>query len=335
MKKTTSFYCIIISLLFAFCHSPVAVAQEHASYIFSQKLNFALKEGESFRIFKTPVLRPDKDINCGILSVQIQKGKGAVVRSYIRLRFAGKKRFLRFRSFDVEFHFAKKKKLAEYQLLFMVLDPKSGQSRIKGFSMRGEYLPEDKIVGLYKGAKTRDITFKPWKKPAVVSRAAWKARPPKGEYIPHEPHKVVIHHSYIPTQNDYVGSQTIRDIQNFHMDDKDHLWNDIGYHFLIGTEGTIFQGRPEKVVGAHAVPNPTMVGICLIGNYDPEADILIPAMKSSLVNLLSWLSSTYKISTVFYYGHRDFSPKSCPGETVYEKLPELKKLVEDNILEAN
>jgi hypothetical protein len=57
----------------------------------------------------------------------------------------------------------------------------------------------------------------------------------------------------------------VRGIQGFHQNGRG--WIDIGYHFLIGPEGIIYQGRPENVRGAHATPNTNKVGICLIGDY--------------------------------------------------------------------
>jgi N-acetyl-anhydromuramyl-L-alanine amidase AmpD len=117
------------------------------------------------------------------------------------------------------------------------------------------------------------------------------------------------------------------------MDGAETGWTDIGYHFLIGHDGKIYQGRPETVVGAHASPNTNAVGICCLGNYDPGADQVTPAMEKALVDLLSWLSATYEIDPrTQYFGHRDFSTKSCPGDMVYQRLPEYREQVLKNIV---
>jgi N-acetyl-anhydromuramyl-L-alanine amidase AmpD len=112
------------------------------------------------------------------------------------------------------------------------------------------------------------------------------------------------------------------------MDDPKTGWSDIGYHFLIGPEGTIYEGRPETVVGAHCSPNTNAVGICLIGDYDPARDTLTLASEKALIELMAWLASKYSIDPEKnIFGHCDFSPKSCPGATVYKRLPEFRQRI--------
>jgi N-acetyl-anhydromuramyl-L-alanine amidase AmpD len=172
-------------------------------------------------------------------------------------------------------------------------------------------------------------------KPAIISRAAWGARPPKSNYSSHSPQRIVVHHTYIPNQSQYKGAASIRGIQNYHMDNANTKWADIGYHFLIGPEGTIYQGRPETVVGAHCSPNTNSVGVCLIGDYDPGKDPIPAVMEKSLINLLAWLTSNYSVDPrTNLYGHCDFSTKSCPGKTVYARLPQYKDLLMKTIGEV-
>ncbi|MCK5685603.1 N-acetylmuramoyl-L-alanine amidase, partial [bacterium] len=145
------------------------------------------------------------------------------------------------------------------------------------------------------------------------------------------PAAIILHHSWIPTVAQYNGASTIRGIQNYHMNDVNTGWADIGYHFLIGPDGLIYRGRPENAIGAHCIPNSDKIGICCIGNFDPEKDPLPEKTYESLKKLLPYLASKYKVSTSMLFGHRDFSPKTCPGETVYQKLPELKKVIETDL----
>lgn len=159
-------------------------------------------------------------------------------------------------------------------------------------------------------------------KPAVVSRAAWGARAPKGNYANHTIDGIVVHHTWRPTQVQYKKEATMRGIQNYHMND--NKWSDIGYHFIIGPEGTIYQGRPETVIGAHSSPNTGKVGICVVGDYDPGQDRFTEASQESLVQLMTWLTAEYGISTQEYYGHRDFAPKTCPGDDIYSKMDAMR-----------
>jgi len=46
-------------------------------------------------------------------------------------------------------------------------------------------------------------------------------------------------------------------------------WWDIGYNFLIGEDGKVYDGRGWNTVGAHVYGyNSRSIGIALIGNFD-------------------------------------------------------------------
>lgn len=159
-------------------------------------------------------------------------------------------------------------------------------------------------------------------KPAILSRAAWKATPPKGEYTPHTPAAIVVHHTWMPKAAQYQKDVSIRGIQRYHM--VDNKWSDIGYHYIIGPEGVIYQGRPETVVGAHSTPNTNYIGICVFGDFDPGQDAFTPASRAALLDLMTWLTAEYGIQTSEFFGHRDFSTKSCPGDGIYNQLQSFK-----------
>jgi N-acetylmuramoyl-L-alanine amidase len=45
-------------------------------------------------------------------------------------------------------------------------------------------------------------------------------------------------------------------------------WIDIGYNFLVGEDGNIYEGRGWNNVGAHATNwNSKSIGICVIGDF--------------------------------------------------------------------
>lgn len=170
-------------------------------------------------------------------------------------------------------------------------------------------------------------------KPPITSRAGWKAVPPKTEYTTHTPAAIVIHHTWMPKAAQYQKDLSIRGIQRYHM--VDNKWSDIGYHFIIGPEGVIYQGRPETVVGAHSTPNANYIGICVFGDFDPGQDPFTDASRASLLNLMTWLTAEYGIQTTEFYGHRDFSTKSCPGDGIYNQLQAFKDEVARRLRAAN
>ena len=129
-----------------------------------------------------------------------------------------------------------------------------------------------------------------------------------------EPRRIIVHHS--ATRDS--GTVSWGAIRHYHTDTLG--WRDIGYHALCewvqngnrsGYE--CFYGRPETIPGAHTRGhNGDSLGFCFVGNYDdtePDAAMLEVATERVL---LPWMIR-YGISADSVFGHRLFSPKSCPG----------------------
>ena len=112
----------------------------------------------------------------------------------------------------------------------------------------------------------------------MVSREEWVAQPPRNKYekLQLPVSRVIIAH----TATDRCNVQSkcvfhVRYIQSFHMDSKS--WDDIGFNFLIGEDGMVYEGRGWENVGAHTKGyNRDSVGIAFIGTF---IDI-VPANKS-------------------------------------------------------
>nr|BAF74637.1 peptidoglycan recognition protein-D [Samia ricini] len=154
-----------------------------------------------------------------------------------------------------------------------------------------------------------------------VSRSQWSARQPNQTLplktpVPY----VVIHHSYIPAacHTRETCCKAMRSMQNFHMDG--HQWWDIGYHFGVSSDGTVYEGRGWSTLGAHALHfNSVSIGICLIGDWRvslPPAD-QIKATKSLIAAgvELGYISPQYKL-----VGHRQVRATECPGDALYENI---------------
>ena len=72
----------------------------------------------------------------------------------------------------------------------------------------------------------------------------------------------------------------MKGIQDYHMDDRD--WWDIGYNFLIGQDGRIYEGRGFTVQGAHCSGWNTQT----LGNNFAKFDNLEICEHSSFFNYL-------------------------------------------------
>lgn len=112
----------------------------------------------------------------------------------------------------------------------------------------------------------------------------------------------------------------VREIRQWHVQKG---WLDVGYHFVIRRNGTVEDGRPHNVVGAHVEGfNSRSLGICLAGGIDdkgkPENNFT-PEQFNSLKLLLIPLMRTYPHATVV--GHHDlFAGKACPSFKVSDWL---------------
>ncbi|WP_244944586.1 N-acetylmuramoyl-L-alanine amidase [Mitsuokella multacida] len=127
---------------------------------------------------------------------------------------------------------------------------------------------------------------------------------------------IIVHH--VGNTNADVSAETIH---QWHLANG---WAGIGYHFVIRKDGSIEQGRPMDTVGAHCYgENDHTVGVNLVGNFEdyvPE-----DAQVASAKRLLAALCRNYGFapsgSTIF--GHRDFNATACPGQNLYDMLPDI------------
>jgi len=161
-----------------------------------------------------------------------------------------------------------------------------------------------------------------------LPREAWKAAPAKGAYIPHTPFSIVVHHSAIPNVSHYKGISTVQEIQRAHQIHR--VFIDIGYHFLVGPDGVVYEGRPIFAEGAHVrYHNSGRIGICLIGDYRKEQDSLPAPGIRALVSLCRYLLRSFHLSWQGVWGHKDLDPGTeCPGEVLYSFLPVLRRELE-------
>lgn len=101
---------------------------------------------------------------------------------------------------------------------------------------------------------------------------------------------------------------TADDIHQWHLN---RGWAGIGYHFFVRKDGSIYRGRPENTIGAHASgANSNSIGICAEGRYMTET--MPDAQKNSIIELVAYLLNKYNISTVLK--HKDVSSTDCPGD---------------------
>ncbi|CAG5124390.1 unnamed protein product, partial [Candidula unifasciata] len=158
--------------------------------------------------------------------------------------------------------------------------------------------------------------------PNIISRAEWGARPSKSiEYLSSQPVAYAfIHHSAgKECFNQTDCAAVVRGYQDFHMDTRE--WDDIGYSYVIGGDGTVFEGRGWDRVGAHTLSyNRVGLGFCLAGNFMTHLPTVI--QMDTAKKLIACGVSLGKISSNYTLrGHRDMVPTtSCPGDLFYSLI---------------
>lgn len=171
----------------------------------------------------------------------------------------------------------------------------------------------------------------------VISCEQWGARPPKTGTLPivKRPNKAIFHHTAghsVAGDSGETYAQAVayvKSIQNFHMDDPDHLWNDTGQNFTVTRNGYIFEGRHgslarvrrgQMVVSAHCPRQNDQPGV-EIEHMDPEP--MTPIQREAAVWLFAWICKCCTFPATHIYGHRDYYSTACPG-ALYAGLPQFR-----------
>ncbi|HEX2038375.1 MAG TPA: peptidoglycan recognition protein, partial [Acidimicrobiales bacterium] len=193
--------------------------------------------------------------------------------------------------------------------------------------------------------------------PGVVSRAQWGAdesirNPGPPSFAPVR--KLIVHHTDTPN-GDPDPAATVRAIYSYHVQTRG--WNDIGYNFLIDERGRIYEGRWSReyaageiptgedtegrgVIGAHAEgANTGSVGVALLGTFTAQGPS--SAAVEALQAMLAWKADRHSINVLSgdsypnLAGHRDTKATSCPGDRLYDRLPEIRRRVSDIVASAH
>lgn len=149
---------------------------------------------------------------------------------------------------------------------------------------------------------------------------------------------IVVHHTAMTIRNDSRSPlERVRALYQYHA--RTLGWGDIGYHYIIDEDGTIYEGRAggQNVVGGHAYcANVGTLGVVLLGNFEVEEPSQIQIL--SLQWLLKHLADRYGLNpgqmTQFHgqsknviVGHRDVVSTACPGYFLAGVLDQVRRHV--------
>jgi len=195
-----------------------------------------------------------------------------------------------------------------------------------------------------------------WEKPTEIldlqSREAWGAKPVDMAHMDGTMPSIAgatFHHS----ANTNDGIAEIQRIQNQHQANGIYYfthenWGDIGYHFVMSKNGTLYVGRELEAapgdtggpytLGAHVKKKntPSGIGICMLGNYDTEA--FSAAHQKDLEKSLAAICRRYNLTSdeVSFHSARAAIPPvyeetNCPGANVRSKAKEISDHVKENL----
>ncbi|MDQ3915988.1 MAG: N-acetylmuramoyl-L-alanine amidase [Actinomycetota bacterium] len=197
--------------------------------------------------------------------------------------------------------------------------------------------------------------------PDIVTRAEWGAdesiKSTSGSCVRRffTVQQLFVHHT-VGRNFESNPKAAMRAIYHFHTQRQG--WCDVGYNFVIGWDGTIYEGRWARryapwevhssedsagraVAGAHVSGyNSGSVGISVMGNFSEAQPP--PAVRKSLAQLLAWEADRHDLKPrgehtyrnpetgatrrlKYVAGHRDAGYTECPGNFLYAALPAVRK----------
>lgn len=158
------------------------------------------------------------------------------------------------------------------------------------------------------------------------------------------PTHIVIHHSAGQTSSsDYAA--VVRAYWDFHVNSRG--WSDIGYNWLVDPNGVLYEGRGDRIRGAHSpCMNAVATGICFIGDY--ESFQPSEAGLKTLNDFIAWDTTDKEIDIMtnsyvsglgimdHLTGHKDgkinfpssnCSSTLCPGNNLHSRINTIKSNV--------
>ncbi|XP_026464184.1 peptidoglycan recognition protein-like [Ctenocephalides felis] len=160
----------------------------------------------------------------------------------------------------------------------------------------------------------------------VIPRSAWTSAPLNSEVEDLEgeaPLAIILHTVSQSCKNSQECKEVVKSIRNYHVDVLG--FDDIGYNFLVGGDGLIYEGRGWGKRGAHTFGfNSQSVGIAFIGKYhdtfpihDSPTSHQVSCTKRLLVEGVTsgWLASNYSL-----VGYCDLMSGIPPGNILVQEI---------------
>lgn len=149
-------------------------------------------------------------------------------------------------------------------------------------------------------------------RPKFVTRAQWGAISPSSKRSSDWNSGSILRVHHTVTHDSTPAG--VREIQRFHISGRG--WADIAYNFLIGKDGTIYEGRGFEVMGAHTYGSNDDPGVAFIGDFTVAK--LTRKQKAAYRWLRATLRRRYGVAAAA--PHCRTSSTACPGKNVLAAL---------------
>ncbi len=140
--------------------------------------------------------------------------------------------------------------------------------------------------------------------------------------IPHKITNVTLHHTGDSRPLLHADSAVfrLRGIQRWGASDRN--WWDVPYHFLLGLEGDIYEGRDYRFMGeTNTTYDPSgHFLISVVGNYQMQEPT--QAQLEAIADLMAWALDEFDLPLEKIGGHYNYADTGCPGKN-------LRKYLED------
>ncbi len=156
----------------------------------------------------------------------------------------------------------------------------------------------------------------------VVARETWGAQPARGGLRAHDIVQLTVHHSGSPAAG-ASGPAAFQGWQNYHFS---LGWPDLAYHFIVGRDGRVYEGRPYTAAGDTATDYDPAGHFLVVVEGDYRTEELDDGQFEAMAKLLAWAAVEFDVSPNTISGHRDHASTSCPGENI-------QRFIDDGSLE--
>ncbi|XP_029951078.1 N-acetylmuramoyl-L-alanine amidase [Salarias fasciatus] len=188
-----------------------------------------------------------------------------------------------------------------------------------------EWIALDTGVGKAVAEGLKLFVHKYWDCPQIITRCQWGAKSSRNTPNPLSLplHFLYVHHTYQPSAPCLTFkhcSGDMRAMQRFHQDDRG--WDDIGYSFVVGSDGYVYEGRGWNHLGTHTRGhNSVGYGVSIIGDYTstPPSRHAMDLLRHRLVKC--GVDGGGLVANFTIQGHRQVvNYTACPGDAFFAEI---------------